>query len=106
MKLKNLQNLIHWSRKHYAHLPWRQQRSLYTTLVSEVMLQQTTVGTVLNHFQSFLQRYPTLATLAQTDEKTLQIAWKGLGYYRRAKNLLKAAQYLQNEHQGHFPLQW
>jgi A/G-specific adenine glycosylase len=100
MKLKSL---LDWSAKEFSHLPWRQNRSLYRTLVSEIMLQQTTVGTVKNHFERFVTRFPDLHCLASATEEELLVAWKGLGYYRRARNLKKIAQALVDEHQGEFP---
>lgn len=99
----NLKNLLSWSEKEFSHLPWRQNRSLYRTLVSEIMLQQTTVSTVKNHYEKFLLRFPTLESLAVATEAELLVAWKGLGYYRRAKNLKKIAEYLVTEHCGEFP---
>ncbi len=95
--------LIKWSQKEFPHLPWRENRSLYRTLVSEIMLQQTTVGTVKNHFERFLKIYPDLQSLADSTEEELLVAWKGLGYYRRAKNLKKIAEALVNDHEGDFP---
>ena len=86
--------LVEWSLEEYSSLPWRQNRNLYSTLVSEIMLQQTTVSTVLPKYKEFLETFPDLKTLAQTDEAGLREAWKGLGYYRRAANLLKAARQL------------
>lgn len=96
--------LIKWSVENYSYLPWRQDRSLYRTLVSEMMLQQTTVGTVLNHFDKFILTYPTLATLAACNEKDILIAWNGLGYYRRAKNLRNIAIEIQSRFEGNIPL--
>lgn len=104
MKNNNiLKALINWSLKEYSDLPWRKQRSLYRTLVSEVMLQQTTVSTVLNHFERFLKVYPDLQTLASATEEEVCIEWKGLGYYRRARNLLKAAKHIQKLYKGKIP---
>ena len=80
-------SLIAWSQKEFTHLPWRKRRTLYGTLVSEIMLQQTTVSTVLNHYERFLKEFPNLKSLAEASEDELLVAWKGLGYYRRAKNL-------------------
>lgn len=95
--------LIHWSQTEFSHLPWRRKRSLYRTLVSEIMLQQTTVGTVLNHFERFLVTFPDLKSLADATEDELLVAWKGLGYYRRARSLKKIAETLASEHKGQFP---
>jgi len=99
----NFKALISWSKKHYSELPWRKKRTLYSTLVSEIMLQQTTVGTVLNHYERFLKEFPNIQTLSGATEEQLAISWKGLGYYRRARNLLKAAQTIVNEYGGRFP---
>lgn len=98
-----LKALLTWSKNEFSHLPWRQDRSLYRTLVSEIMLQQTTVGTVKNHYERFLKRFPTLESLASASEDELIIAWKGLGYYRRARNLKKIAEAIASEHAGKFP---
>lgn len=99
----SLDKLLSWSKKEFAYLPWRKERTLYRTLVSEIMLQQTTVSTVLNHFERFLEEFPTLDHLAQATEQDLLIAWKGLGYYRRARNLKKIAEYLQENFYSEIP---
>lgn len=78
--------------------------TLYTTLVSEIMLQQTTVPTVLKHYHRFLERFPTLKDLALASEKEVLLNWQGLGYYRRARNLHKAALSVYQEFDGEFPL--
>jgi len=91
MSKKLFSELINWSSDQYSHLPWREKRTLYRTLVSEIMLQQTTVGTVLNHFEKFLNEYPTIFDLAKATEEQVCISWKGLGYYRRARNLRNLA---------------
>lgn len=96
-------NLIKWSEKEFSHLPWRKKRTLYGTLVSEIMLQQTTVGTVINHFDRFLDTFPSTYELSKASEEEVCVAWKGLGYYRRAKNLRKAAICVQNEYSGKIP---
>lgn len=98
------EKLIDWSQDKYHHLPWRKNRSLYGTLVSEIMLQQTTVSTVLGKFEQFLEKFPDIKSLSQTSEEEMLIAWKGLGYYRRARNLRKAAIYIQENFQGEIPL--
>lgn len=97
------ENLKKWSDQNFSYLPWRKRRSLYRTLVSEIMLQQTTVGTVLKHFERFLEEFPTLESLASSTEEEVLIAWKGLGYYRRVKNLRKACQFIQRELGGKIP---
>jgi A/G-specific adenine glycosylase len=95
--------LLQWSQKEFPDLPWRKNRSLYGTLVSEIMLQQTTVSTVKNHYQRFLGIYPDLESLTQASESELLVAWKGLGYYRRARNLKKIAEGILQNYAGTFP---
>ncbi|MBP9673588.1 MAG: A/G-specific adenine glycosylase [Bacteriovoracaceae bacterium] len=96
--------LLDWSQENFSHLPWRKNRTLYSTLVSEMMLQQTTVPTVINFFTKFMQTYPNLGKLAKSSEEDVLLSWKGLGYYRRARFLHKAAQELVRNHKGQFPL--
>lgn len=96
-------DLLDWSKKEFSKLPWRKTRTLYRTLVSEFMLQQTTVSTVSNHFERFLKIYPNLDSLSKASEEEILIAWKGLGYYRRAKNLRKASVYIKENFSGKFP---
>jgi A/G-specific adenine glycosylase len=95
--------LIKWSKENYAHLPWRKKRTLYKTLVSEIMLQQTTVQTVTNKFEDFLETFPTIQDLAMASESEMLIAWKGLGYYRRARNLKNAAITIVEQYDGKVP---
>lgn len=99
----DMKSLLTWSKQEFSALPWRQNRSLYRTLVSEIMLQQTTVGTVKNHYDRFLKSFPDLPSLANATESELLIAWKGLGYYRRARSLKKIAEAIASEHNGEFP---
>tara|TARA_R110002049_G_scaffold90127_2_gene226152 strand:- start:20 stop:1039 length:1020 start_codon:yes stop_codon:yes gene_type:complete len=99
----NFKKLIEWSKREYSHLPWRKDRSLYTTLVSEIMLQQTTVATVMKKFKPFLERFPTVHDLAQASEDEVCIEWKGLGYYRRARSLRSAAIAIHKNCGGEFP---
>lgn len=98
-----INKLIKWSTKDYLDLPWRKKRTLYKTLVSEIMLQQTTVQTVLNKFDQFIEEFPNLEALAKASEEQLLVAWKGLGYYRRARNLKKAAESIYRDHNGKIP---
>ena len=76
---------------------------MYRTLVSEIMLQQTTVATVVNHFERFIKLYPNIQVLARATEEEICVAWKGLGHYRRARNLLKAAKLIVGEYSGKIP---
>src|SRR3954464_5613585 len=83
--------LLSWFDAHRRDLPWRRDRDPYRIWVSEVMLQQTTVAAVVPYFERFVARWPTLASLAAADEQDVLRAWEGLGYYRRARDLLRAA---------------
>ena len=86
------------------HLPWQQQKTPYRVWISEIMLQQTQVATVIDYYQRFMQRFPTLSTLAAAPQDDVLAHWAGLGYYSRARNLHACAQRLQAEHGGEFPL--
>lgn len=85
--------LLAWYRQHGRHdLPWRKTKDPYAIYISEIMLQQTQVATVLaRYYHPFLKRFPTLAALAGADEREVLKAWEGLGYYTRARNVHKAA---------------
>src|SRR4051812_18117431 len=95
--------LTGWFRKKGRDLPWRHTRDPYAILVSEIMLQQTQVATVIDYYLRWLQRFPDVATLAAADEADVLHAWQGLGYYSRARNLRKAAQKIVSDHHGVFP---
>ena len=99
----NVNKLVHWSKSNFSHLPWRRKRSVYSTWISEVMLQQTTVHTVKNRLEKFIHQFPDVESLANSSDEKLLEAWKGLGYYQRAKNLKKAAIYLGQNFDGKFP---
>ncbi len=94
---------IKWSEREFVHLPWRVERTLYSTLVSELMLQQTTVSTVINYYRPFLDKYPTVEALANATEEEVLMSWKGLGYYRRARNLHGAVKEILKKHAGIIP---
>jgi A/G-specific adenine glycosylase len=95
--------LMSWYRDHARELPWRGVRDPYRTWVSEVMLQQTRVAAVIAHYKEFLRRFPTAVALALAPEADVLAAWSGLGYYRRARMLHKAAQFLTRERGGVLP---
>ncbi len=99
----DVKSLLTWSKQEFSALPWRKNRSLYRTLVSEIMLQQTTVSTVKNYYERFLATFPDLESLASATESELLVAWKGLGYYRRARSLKKIAEAIARDHAGEFP---
>jgi A/G-specific adenine glycosylase len=95
--------LIKWYRRHHRRLPWRETKSPYRIWVSEVMLQQTQVQTVLPYYQQFLHDFPDLKTLANADLQAVLKAWEGLGYYARARNMHRAAKEILQRHNGEFP---
>lgn len=84
-------------------LPWQKKRSAYRVWVSEIMLQQTQVTTVIPYFERFMQRFPDVNTLALASDDEVMHYWTGLGYYARARNLLKAARAIVQLHGGEFP---
>ena len=95
--------LLKWYAANQRDLPWRHTNDPYAILVSEMMLQQTTVQTVLKYYQTFMTRFPELGSLAAADEEAVLNAWKGLGYYSRARNLRLAAMQIAERHAGQFP---
>jgi A/G-specific adenine glycosylase len=95
--------LLAWSRAHRRDLPWRDERDPYRIWVSEVMLQQTQVETVIPYYHRFLARFPTLRSLAEADLDEVLKAWEGLGYYARARNLHRAARRVMEDHAGQLP---
>src|SRR3954447_1686464 len=97
------ERLIAWYGGSARPLPWREDRDPYRILVSEMMLVQTTVAAVVPYFSRFLDRFPTVAALAEADEADVLKAWEGLGYYRRARQLHEAARAIVRDHDGVFP---
>ncbi len=95
--------LTNWYHKNGRVLPWRQTRDPYAILVSEIMLQQTQVATVIPYYNEWLRRFPDFAALARASENDILHAWQGLGYYARARNLQATAKTVQNLHGGRFP---
>jgi A/G-specific adenine glycosylase len=96
--------LIAWQRRHGRHgLPWVGSRDPYRVWLSEIMLQQTQVGTVLGYYERFLQRFPDVAALAAAHQDEVLALWSGLGYYSRARNLHRCAQVVVQQHGGRFP---
>jgi A/G-specific adenine glycosylase len=95
--------LLEWFDKNCRDLPWRGICDPYAIWVSEIMLQQTRVAAVLVHYKAFLMQFPTVIALAVAPEQQVLAAWSGLGYYRRARMLHKAAQFLVSEHGGQLP---
>ncbi len=96
--------LLRWWDTHgRKDLPWQRQVTPYRVWVSEIMLQQTQVTTVIPYFQRFMKRFPSLKQLAQAPLDEVLAHWSGLGYYARGRNLHRAAQQIRNQHQGRFP---
>jgi A/G-specific adenine glycosylase len=95
--------LLDWYDEHRRDLPWRRTRDPYAIWVSEMMLQQTQVATVLGYYARWLDRFPTVSALAAAREDDVLHAWQGLGYYSRARNLWRGAQAVVSEHGGAVP---
>ncbi len=96
--------LIAWQREHGRHsLPWQSTTDPYRVWLSEIMLQQTQVATVLDYYQRFLQRFPDVAALAAASQDNVLALWSGLGYYSRARNLHACAKAVMSVHGGQFP---
>jgi A/G-specific adenine glycosylase len=96
--------LLSWYRRHGRHdLPWRKTRDPYRVLVSEIMLQQTTVAATLPYYHRFLKRFPTLRSLAGARLEQVLSVWSGLGYYARARHLHQASRMILERHKGRVP---
>ncbi len=95
--------LLGWYNRHKRDLPWRKTHDPYSIWLSEIMLQQTTVKTVVPYYQKFLEQFPTLKSLADADEQKYLKLWAGLGYYNRIRNLHKAANIVVKEYEGVIP---
>jgi A/G-specific adenine glycosylase len=104
MTLRSLRApLLRWYRRQRRDLPWRRCRDAYGIWVSEIMLQQTQVATVVPYYERFTERFPDVGTLARASEDEVLSLWSGLGYYRRARALHAAAKEIVNRHDGHLP---
>jgi A/G-specific adenine glycosylase len=103
IKLKFRRRLLGWYDDHARELPWRASRDPYRVWLSEIMLQQTRVAAVTEHYRKFLRRFPTVEKLAAAREASVLAAWSGLGYYRRARMLHAAAKVIAREYGGEFP---
>src|SRR5271165_934657 len=96
--------LLNWYGRNRRELPWRRDADPYRVWVSEIMLQQTRVAAVLDHYARFMQRFPTVQALAAARESSVLAAWSGLGYYHRARRMHEAAKVIVRERKGNFPL--
>jgi A/G-specific adenine glycosylase len=98
-------SILKWFEQHgRKNLPWQQERTPYRVWVSEIMLQQTQVATVIPYFEAFMSRFPSVIVLADAPLDAVLGLWSGLGYYARARNLHKAAQIVRDTHGGIFPV--
>lgn len=105
--LKLLQKqLMKWYRANHRDLPWRRSKNPYHIWVSEVMLQQTQVNTVLSYYRQFLKKFPNIKKLAQADLQAVLKVWEGMGYYARARNLHRAAKAIVSDYGGRLPDTW
>jgi len=95
--------LLSWYHQHARILPWRGYSDPYVVWVSEIMLQQTRVETVIPYFHRWMERFPTINDLAAASEDDVLILWEGLGYYSRARNLQKAARIIEDKYNGQLP---
>jgi len=103
-QLRNLRRLLlAWYDAHRRDLPWRKDTNPYRVWVSEIMLQQTRVAAVLEHYARFMQRFPTVAALARAREQSVLAVWSGLGYYHRARRMHQAAKVIVRERASLFP---
>ena len=98
------ERLLTWFDKHgRKSLPWQHNRTPYRVWVSEIMLQQTQVATVIAYYERFMQHYPDVASLARASTDEVLHLWTGLGYYARGRNLHKAAKLIVDQYDGRFP---
>ena len=97
------EKLLLWYPSHARKLPWRDQPNPYRVWVSEIMLQQTRVETVIPYFERWMKKFPTIRTLAQASQQDVLSTWEGLGYYSRARNLHQAAQIVVSDYNGQLP---
>ncbi len=99
------QQVVSWYHQQgRKHLPWQQNKTPYRVWISEIMLQQTQVATVIPYYHRFMESFPTITDLANADEDVVLHHWTGLGYYARARNLHKAAKIMTSEYRGEFPV--
>lgn len=99
--------LLHWFDRHgRKDLPWQHPRTAYRVWISEIMLQQTQVKTVIPYFTRFIEHFPDIWQLAHADEDQILALWSGLGYYSRARNIHKTAKIICEQYQGEFPADW
>ncbi len=103
LKLTFQKKLLTWYRKNARDLPWRESKDPYQIWVSEIMLQQTRVETVIPYYTRWMTVFPTLHSLAKARQDQVLSGWEGLGYYSRARNLHQASKIVVEEYQGKLP---
>jgi A/G-specific adenine glycosylase len=102
-KIQFQKSLLDWFYENKREMPWRKNKEAYRIWISEVMLQQTKVDTVIPYFNRFIEKFPTVETLANAKEEEVLKCWEGLGYYSRARNLIAGAKQVVNDRKGIFP---
>ena len=95
--------ILNWYMVNKRDLPWRNSNDPYSVWLSEIILQQTRITQGLPYYLKFINKYPTINSLAKANENDILILWQGLGYYSRARNLLKTAKFIVDERNGKFP---
>ena len=95
--------ILNWYMVNKRDLPWRNTNDPYSVWLSEIILQQTRIAQGLPYYLKFINKYPTINSLARANENDILILWQGLGYYSRARNLLKTAKFIVDERNGKFP---
>jgi len=105
LTLPLIKKILTWYSKNKRHLPWRKTHDPYSIWVSEIMLQQTQVSRVNDYYQRFLEKFPDIQSLAKASWGQFLPYWRGLGFYSRGRNMLKAAKMIMKEYGGKFPHQ-
>ncbi|MEW6056933.1 MAG: A/G-specific adenine glycosylase [Bdellovibrionota bacterium] len=103
LEKKQIKALLDWFSLHQRDFPWRKNPEPYWVWLAEIMSQQTQMATLVPYFKRFVERFPTIQDLANSSEQDVLSAWTGLGYYSRARNVLRAAELVVNEHGASFP---
>lgn len=105
--MKNFSKIVlQWYAHHKRELPWREEKDPYKIWVSEIILQQTRIAQGWNYYLRFMERFPTITSLAEAPEDEVLKQWQGLGYYTRARNMHTGAKYIMQQHKGIFPKQY
>ena len=103
MKYELAQVLLNWYKENARNLPWRRNNDPYAIWISEIMLQQTQVNTVIPYYKRWMDRFPNIEELASASEEEVLKLWEGLGYYSRARNIYKSAGLIQTQFNGKLP---